>query len=102
MARSDSCEARRAVGSRSRLSCHELRIVITPEDAGSEVDSVAFSPDGQTLATGESAGVAQMWKLDVRYAIGRICQLASGALTRQQWRQNIHQLRYAPPCPSDG
>jgi WD domain, G-beta repeat len=65
--------------------------------SGNTVRSVAFSPNGTTLATGESGGIAQIWNLDVSYAISRIC--ATGTLTPQQWHQYIPGLPYDPPCP---
>ena len=58
---------------------------------------------GDTLATGESGAVAQLWNLDVNSAINRICQLANGALTSTQWTQYISDPPpFAPPCPGDG
>ncbi len=70
---------------------------ITVGDSHS-VDSVAFSPDGKTLAAGGDDGISQTWNLDVSYAISRICDLTTGALTQQQWHQDIPQLHYDPPC----
>jgi WD40 repeat protein len=67
---------------------------------GNGVVSVAFTPDGKTLASSESGGIAQIWSLDVSYAISRVCDLASGVLTLQQWHQYIPQLQYDPPCPN--
>jgi hypothetical protein len=60
---------------------------------------VAFSPNGATLAAGDSDGV-QLWNRDAGSTISRICGLTTGALGPQQWAQYIPQLRYDPPCSS--
>jgi WD40 repeat protein len=61
------------------------------------VHSVAFSPDGRTLATGSDDGTTGLWDLNVQHAIQRICATAGG-LTPRQWNQYIPQLRYQPSC----
>ena len=57
------------------------------------VDSVAFSPDRHTLASGSDDGTIRLWNLNVQSAINRICATAGG-LTPQQWNEYIPQLPY--------
>ncbi len=68
--------------------------------------SVAFSPDGHTLASGSDNGTTQLWNLNVDQAIDRICATTSYNLTPQQWTRYIpncrmthHAARRKPPCP---
>jgi WD40 repeat protein len=62
------------------------------------VDTLAFSPDGQTLATGSEDWTALLWAPDVRRVASRVCDTATPAITRAEWRQYFTQHRYRPPC----
>jgi WD domain, G-beta repeat len=61
------------------------------------VNSVAFSPDGHTLASGSADGATRLWNLNVQDAIRRICATAGG-LTPRQWNEYISSLRDQPLC----
>jgi WD40 repeat protein len=95
---------------------HPTRLgqALTGPTGPSVVNSVVFSPDGKTLAAAggvgtaqmlaisEGDGIAQMWNLNVDYAIKRICASTGNALTPGQWKQYISQLPYNPPCAHPG
>jgi hypothetical protein len=63
----------------------------------SPVGSVAFSPDGHTLASGDADGAVRLWNMNVQYAVQRICATTGGLAPRQR-NHYISQLRYQPSC----
>jgi WD40 repeat protein len=68
--------------------------------ASGAVFSVAFSPDGLTLAAGTADRTARLWQLDPKQVAAAICDTAGDPITRAEWRQYVSDLPYAPPCPN--
>lgn len=68
----------------------------------SGVLSVAFSPDGRTLAAGTSGGSIWLWDLDIDTAIQDVCTATGLPPTPAEWKQYIPQLPYNPPCAHPG
>lgn len=62
------------------------------------INSVAFSPDGNTLISGSQDDAVRLWNLNVNDAITWICNTTSNVLTRQQWLKYVPGLPYRPPC----
>jgi WD40 repeat protein len=63
---------------------------------GNQVDSVAFSPDGNTLATG--AGGIILWELNPNAWVKSNCQRAGRNFTRDEWTQYFPGEQYRKTC----
>ena len=63
--------------------------------------SVAFSPDGKTLASAGRDGSVMLWNMDVASWLRLACAIANRNLTRREWAQYVGEdVSYQAPCPA--
>lgn len=62
------------------------------------IETAAYRPDGQLLATAGPDGTIEFTPLGLGQAIQRICASTAGLLTPAQWRDYVQELPYAQPC----
>jgi WD40 repeat protein len=62
------------------------------------VHTVAFSPDGHTLAAGGADRSVHLWTVDPQRAADALCARAGAPLTPEEWSRYVGGLPYDPPC----
>ena len=67
--------------------------------AETAVKSIAFSPDGTRLATGQAAGSILLWETSPASWWAAACAMANRNLTPAEWLQYLGQELYRPLCP---
>jgi tetratricopeptide (TPR) repeat protein len=66
----------------------------------SYINSVAFSPDGQTVATGSSDQTIRLWRVSVEPWATRACRVAGRNLSWDEWQHYLGDRPYQKTCPS--
>ena len=63
------------------------------------VDGIAFSPDGTLLAATNPFGT-RLWGVALTHDIlNRVCAIAGGSMTRQQWSSYVESEPFQATCP---
>ena len=63
------------------------------------VSSIAFSPDGKTLASGGGNNTV-LWDVEPASWAERACRISNRNLTEEEWRQYLGDEPYRKTCPN--
>jgi WD40 repeat protein len=63
------------------------------------VFSIAFSPDGQTMATGSADKRVILWDMDPESWKAKACRKANRKMSEAEWRRFMGERPYRKTCP---
>ena len=69
-----------------------------PTTDSTRVISVAFSPDGTLLATGNDSGAVTAWNMQESFWLTRACELAGRNFRQEEWSLYFPNEAYRLTC----
>ena len=63
-----------------------------------QVDSIAFSANGGTLAAGSADSTIRLWQTTPQAAEHLVCAMAGQPMSAAQWASYLPGVSYHPPC----
>jgi WD40 repeat protein len=63
-----------------------------------DVNAVAFSPDGQSLATASRDNTARFWSTSLDDMLHQLCTGRGRNLSLSEWRRYLGDLPWQPTC----